>query len=92
MFSKTEHYRLFVIYTLHKLKVLDGLSVTSEESLLAKDRYDGRLTDEFIEDKIGHRYFEHVRELDLSGRCVQFSEVFSCCVERYGPNVRFFSY
>eukprot|EP01083_Nonionella_stella_P000006 14_1 len=64
---KIEHYRLFVIYTLQKLKVLDGLSVTAEESLLAKDRYDGRLTDEFIEDKIGHRYFEHVRELDLSG-------------------------
>ena len=36
----------------------------------AKSKYDGRLTDEFLIESIGHKFFEHLRVLDLSNRFV----------------------
>ena len=59
-------YRLYTVYHLRRLKVLDGVGVDSAEQSAARERYSGRLTAEFLEEKIGHAYFEAIRELDLA--------------------------
>ncbi|GMI15843.1 hypothetical protein TrVE_jg5650 [Triparma verrucosa] len=60
-----EIYRLFIIYRIKKLKVLDGCGVTQSELVQSKNKYCGKLTRETIVDKVGHSFFEHVRELNL---------------------------
>ncbi|GMH63034.1 hypothetical protein TL16_g03613 [Triparma laevis f. inornata] len=60
-----EIYRLFIIYRIKKLKVLDGCGVTQSELVQSKNKYCGKLTRENIVDKVGHSFFEHVRELNL---------------------------
>lgn len=59
-------YRLYTVYHLRRLKVLDGVGVDTAEQGAARERYSGRLTAEFLEEKIGHAYFEAIRELDLA--------------------------
>jgi len=50
-----EHeYRLYSIFHLRKLKVLDGLGVETAEQSAANDAYAGRLTHEFLVEKLGH--------------------------------------
>ncbi|KAJ7312817.1 Leucine-rich repeat-containing protein 9, partial [Desmophyllum pertusum] len=46
--------RLFVIYHLTSLKALDGLAVETSEGSLAKDTFGGRLTPDFIAERLGH--------------------------------------
>ena len=61
-----ESYRMYCVYYLRKLKVLDGIGVDINEQQAAREKYSGKLTAEFLAEKIGHKYFEHIRELDLS--------------------------
>ena len=63
---KHDSYRLYCVYYLRKLKVLDGTGVDINEQHSAREKYSGKLTAEFLAEKIGHKYFEHIRELDLS--------------------------
>jgi hypothetical protein len=42
-------YRLYVLYCVRRLKVLDGASITAEESAAAKEKYSGRLTLEKVQ-------------------------------------------
>lgn len=58
-------YRLYSIYYLRRLRVLDSHNITLDEQKQAKFRFSGRLTTEFILEKIGSR-FHHVEELELS--------------------------
>ena len=51
---------------LHLPKVLDGAGIESAEQAVAKERYAGRLTVDALVEKVGHNFWEHVRELDLS--------------------------
>ena len=48
----------------------------------ATDQFSGRLTFEFLLDKIGHKQFDQIKELNLSNWCVIFFvDIFStCCV------------
>eukprot|EP00854_Cymbomonas_tetramitiformis_P014094 gene14094-16667_t len=62
-----QDYRLYVVYHLRKLKVLDGMGIEATEQAAAKSKYAGKLTLDFLEERVGHRFFEHLRELDLSG-------------------------
>jgi Leucine-rich repeat (LRR) protein len=64
-------YRLYSIFHLKKLKVLDGLGVESSEQAAANDMYSGRLTEEFVVEKLGHKFFDHVSELDLSSNKIR---------------------
>jgi Leucine-rich repeat (LRR) protein len=59
-------YRLFTVYQLRRLKVLDGLSIASEEHAAAKERYSGRLTVDFLEEKLGATKLDSIGDLDLS--------------------------
>ena len=53
-------------FHLRRLKVLDGAGIESAEQAVAKERYAGRLTVDALVEKVGHNFWEHVRELDLS--------------------------
>jgi hypothetical protein len=48
-------------------QVLDGCTIDASEQAAAKSRYAGRLTLDYLEEKIGHKFFTHIRELDISG-------------------------
>ncbi|XP_022094850.1 leucine-rich repeat-containing protein 9-like [Acanthaster planci] len=63
--ASAENYRLFVVYHLRTLKALDGTAVESSEGGTAKDKFGGRLTQDFVAEKLGHSNFHEVRELDF---------------------------
>ena len=46
--------------------MLDGAGIETAEQAVAKERYAGRLTVDALVEKVGHNFWEHVRELDLS--------------------------
>ena len=54
------------MYHLKKLKVLDGQMVESSEQAAARSKYLGRLTVDTLEEQVGHRFFDHLRDLDIS--------------------------
>ena len=64
-------YRHYTIYHIRKLKVLDGAGVEMMEQEAAKDKYDGKLTIEFVVERVGHSFLEHVRELNLAASRVR---------------------
>ena len=59
-------YRGYTVYHLKKLKVLDGQTVESSEQAAARSKYLGRLTVDTLEEQVGHRFFDHLRDLDIS--------------------------
>ncbi|KAL8572554.1 hypothetical protein ACOMHN_040458 [Nucella lapillus] len=63
--TEADNYRLFLIYHLKTLKALDGNAVEAQEGNMAKDMFGGRLTPDFVAEKLGHATFQDVRELDL---------------------------
>ncbi|CAL1540956.1 unnamed protein product [Lymnaea stagnalis] len=65
MVTAVENYRLFIIYHLRALKALDGSAIEVQEGSTAKDMFGGRLTLDFVAEKLGHSTFAEIRELDL---------------------------
>ena len=63
---ETPDYRAYTVFQLRKLKVLDGVGIEMGEQNLAKEKYAGKLTAEALLDRLGHSFWEHVHELDLS--------------------------
>ncbi|XP_077863786.1 leucine-rich repeat-containing protein 9-like [Saccoglossus kowalevskii] len=63
--SEADNYRLFVVYHLKTLKALDGIAIESSEGGTAKDTFGGRLTQDFVAERLGHANFLEVRELDF---------------------------
>eukprot|EP01065_Artemidia_motanka_P036882 TRINITY_DN4493_c0_g1_i1.p1 TRINITY_DN4493_c0_g1~~TRINITY_DN4493_c0_g1_i1.p1 ORF type:complete len:1596 (+),score=457.90 TRINITY_DN4493_c0_g1_i1:54-4841(+) len=60
-------YRLFSIFNLKKLKVLDGLPIDAAESNRAKETFAGKMTAELLAEKIGSAQdWGSVTELNLS--------------------------
>lgn len=70
-----ENYRLFIIYHLKTLKALDGLAIEATEGGVAKDTFGGRLTPDFVAEKLGHSNFEEVRELDLPNSAIRIVDL-----------------
>lgn len=54
-------------FCLRASQVLDGAPIEAAEQAAAKSKYSGRLTLEFLEERLGHRLFSRIRELDVSG-------------------------
>ncbi|KAJ3090596.1 hypothetical protein HK102_003261, partial [Quaeritorhiza haematococci] len=63
--SRNTNHRLFTIFHLARLKILDGTSITPKEQTQAKEVYLGKLTMELLGEKIGHFSFKNIVELDL---------------------------
>ncbi|KAJ3035656.1 Leucine-rich repeat-containing protein 9 [Rhizophlyctis rosea] len=59
------NYRLFTIFHLARLKILDGAGISPKEQTSAKEIYLGKLTIELLGEKIGHFAFKNISELDL---------------------------
>ena len=64
--SKDPNYRIFTLYNLKKLKVLDGVSVEVAEHQIAKELFTGRLTEEILLSRLNGLSPESVQELDLT--------------------------
>lgn len=64
--ANDESARSYVIFSLKKLKVLDGLSIDPQEMNVAKDMFGGRLTEEILESRLGGVQQSQARSLDLS--------------------------
>jgi hypothetical protein len=65
----SDNYRLYAIYHLAKLKVLDGVGVSQPEVTAARKRYAGRVDRDFLEDRLGSpEDWDSVTVLDLSGQ------------------------
>ena len=47
-------------------KVLDGIPIEVAEQAAAKSKYSGRLTRDFLEERLGHGMFDRIRDMDCS--------------------------
>lgn len=75
--SRDSGYRIYTLYILKKLKVLDGTPVEGFEQQQAREHFTGRLTEEILKEKLGGRRAEDVIELDLSKcKLKDFDEMF----------------
>ncbi|KDO34129.1 hypothetical protein SPRG_01399 [Saprolegnia parasitica CBS 223.65] len=64
-FCADAEYTLYTIYNLRRIKVLDGVSISSDLQFEAKQKYSGKLTTDFLIEKIGHA-FNRIHEMELS--------------------------
>ena len=58
-------YRPYVLFTLRRVKVLDGVGVDAAEYNESRLRFAGRVTRDFLEVKFSRRHFRGVASLDL---------------------------
>ena len=83
--SKDPNHRIFTLYNLKKLKVLDGISVELVEHQTAKELFTGRLTEEILLSRLNGMSPENVQELDLTNcKLKDFEDIFN---EKYFPNL-----
>ena len=54
-------------FPLHTPQVLDGIPIEAAEQAAAKSKYSGRLTRDFLEERLGHAMFDRIRDMDCSG-------------------------
>lgn len=47
-------YRIYCIFHLRKLRVLDGMAIELDEHLEAKETFAGRLTDEILDSRLNN--------------------------------------
>jgi len=81
-----QSYRIYCIFHLQKLKVLDGVSKEHSEMIDAKDTFAGRLTDEILELRADGRKLKDLKELDLSSQKLKdFDNMFD---ETMFPNLK----
>lgn len=68
-------YRVYTVYHLRRVKVLDGATVSPQDQSTAKQKYSGKLTLEFVMEKCGiggavtprsGTWFDRIIEMDLS--------------------------
>jgi len=85
--ARDQSYRIYCIFHLRKLKVLDGVSIEQAEHMDAKETFAGRLTEEILESRLGPgRKLSEIKELDLSScRLRDFDNMFD---ESLYPNLR----
>lgn len=67
------NYRCFCLFHLSKIKILDGISVDSEEQLEARDMFAGKLTEEELMEHIGTmpETYQQVKTVDLSDLSIE---------------------
>lgn len=83
--SNDPNYRIYTLYVVKKLKVLDGIAVELSEHQAAKDLFTGRLTEEILLQRLNGLSPNDVRELDLSNcKLKDFEDIFN---ENYFPNL-----
>jgi len=67
-----QDYRLYVIFHLKQLRVLDGITISPAEQASAEERFAGKLTLELLEEKLGPSpSYYGIRSVDLSGQSLK---------------------
>jgi len=67
-----------MIYYITNLKILNRFAVEKNEILKAKEFFDGRITSELLESRLGHCHTKSVKELDLSNNKLKsFERIFN---------------
>lgn len=69
--STSPEYRTYIVFTLNKLKVLDGESITPAEQIRASNMYSGKLTRELLEDCTGTYDLTGLTSIDLSSQRIK---------------------
>jgi Leucine-rich repeat (LRR) protein len=69
--TETENYRLLIIFHLQTLQCLDGIGIEVAECNLARETFGGRLTQDFIADRIGHANFFQLLKADFSHMAIK---------------------
>ena len=64
---REDNYRIYCIFHLRRLRVLDGLSIENAECVEAKETFACRLTNEILESRLGGYTMQQVKDLDLTG-------------------------
>lgn len=78
LISKEANSRIYMIFNLKKLKVLNGAGVESSEQSFAKEYYGGKLSDDLLESRLNSSKKSEIRILDLSSAKLRsFDDVFS---------------
>jgi Leucine-rich repeat (LRR) protein len=62
---KIATYRPYVIFRLSSLQILDGEGIENDEQIAAQDMYSARLTVDYLEEFLGHRNFNTLKELSF---------------------------
>lgn len=71
-------FRITLINYLQKLKILNRIPIDKNELVAAKEYFEGRITNELLEIKIGSENTFNVKELDLSNNKLKdFDNIFS---------------
>ncbi|XP_046860865.1 leucine-rich repeat-containing protein 9-like [Xenia sp. Carnegie-2017] len=65
LMSSKENTRMFVIYHLSLLKAINGVAVSATERSCAVDTLGGRMTTDFVAERLGHGNFSALQEIDL---------------------------
>ncbi|KAM9354856.1 leucine-rich repeat-containing protein 9 [Pholidichthys leucotaenia] len=79
--EKLENYRIYVVFHLTSLKVLDGIAVEASESENVKNMFRGRLTTDTVVEKLGHSNYTEITHLTLQScsiRTVDLSAELFC--------------
>ena len=71
-------YRLFVIYHIKDVKVLDGISISQSEYEEAKEAFTGRLSEELLQVKLAGKDFSKIEVMDQTNSSLRdFNEIFN---------------
>lgn len=77
-YSRDSQYRIYTLFVLKKLKVLDGQSIEPSEQQQARDQFTGRLTEEILESRLCGQSSKDISELDLSNcQLRDFEDIFN---------------
>lgn len=83
---KEDNYRIYCIFHLRRLRVLDGQSIENPECIEAKETFAGRMTQEILDAKLMGNTMQNVKELDLTGcKLRDFDRMFD---REFCPNLR----
>jgi Leucine-rich repeat (LRR) protein len=78
MLYQDEDARMYCIFHLRQLKVLDGQSVSEEEQANSRALFEGRLTEEILQSRMGTKTFAQLTELNLHDcKLKSFDNVFN---------------
>lgn len=76
--TKESSYRIFILFNMKKLKVLDGISIESNEISQAKETFTGRLTEELLDSRLNGISTNEIKLLDLSNSKLRdFEDMFN---------------
>lgn len=92
--AQEEDYSLYAVWHMSKLKVHDGVTVSSHTRAAAKRRFAARLSLEFLGDHLGTHDFTQLSSLDVSGNDLRVvdaldPDMFRCLVTVQAQNNEF---